>query len=101
MELQQNERSFGGAKIVAVTTDDLGTSESVARQLRLDYPILTDRIDGLGAAFGVFQSSGHMGSTDEHSMFVIDSAGIVRWRQISPSMHVPMGDVQAALEAVS
>ena len=40
-----------------------------------------------------------MGNTDEHSMFVVDSTGIVRWGQVSPSMHVAMGDVTAALQA--
>lgn len=85
--------------MVAVSTDSLQLSESVTRQLGLGYPILADRPGGLGAAFGVFQSSGHMGSTDEHSMFVIDSAGIVRWKEISPSMHVAMADVLNAVKA--
>ena len=72
---------------------------SVVQQLRLDFPILTDRAGGLGSAFGIFQAGGHMGNTDQHSMFVIDSTGIVRWGQLSPSMHVAIGDVTSALEA--
>lgn len=100
MELQQNEASFG-AKVVAVTTDDASVSRSVAQQLRLDYPILTDRQGRLGSAFGVYQSGGHMGNTDAHAMFVIDSSGVVRWSQLSPSMNVPMSAVKAALLAAS
>ena len=73
----------------------------MVQQLHLDYPILTDRPGGMGSAFGVFQMGGHMGNTDEHSMFVIDSTGIVRWGQISPSMHVPMGDVLTAVRAAA
>ena len=100
MELQQNEAGFG-AKVVAVTTDDAAISRSVAQQLHLDYPILTDRQGALGSAFGVFQMGGHMGNTDAHAMFVIDSSGIVRWSQVSPSMNVPMAAVKAAVEAAS
>ena len=73
----------------------------MVKQLRIDFPVLADRPDGLGAAFGVFQSGGHMGNTDEHSMFVIDSGGIVRWGQISPSMHVQMDDLRSALRAAA
>ena len=101
MQLRESRASFGDVKVVAVTTDDARVSRSVADQLRLDYPILTDRPGGLGAAFGVFQAGGHMGNTDQHSMFVIDSSGVVRWQEISPSMNVPMSDVRSALEAAS
>jgi peroxiredoxin len=87
--------------VVAVTTDDARISASVVQQLHLDYPILTDRAGGLGSAFGVYQAAGHMGSTDEHSMFVIDSAGFVRWGQVSPSMHVLMSDVLSAVQAAT
>lgn len=101
VELQRDRDRFAaeGAKVVAVSTDSLQVSTSVTQQLGLGYPILADRPDGLGAAFGVFQSGGHMGSTDEHSMFVIDASGIVRWKQISPSMHVAMADVLEAVKA--
>lgn len=101
VELQRDKDQFAseGAKVVAVSTDSLQVSTSVTRQLGLDYPILVDRPNGLGAAFGVFQGSGHMGSTDEHSMFVIDASGVVRWKQISPSMHVAMSDVLDAVKA--
>lgn len=83
--------------MVAVTTDEKTISKSVAQQLHLDFPILTDHANGLGTAFGIFQGSGHMGSTDAHSMFVIDTAGIIRWKEISPSMNIPMAHVARAL----
>ncbi len=99
LQQQRNQLASEGAKVVAVSTDSLQVSSSVTQQLGLNYPILVDRPGGLGAAFGVFQSGGHMGSTDEHSMFVIDAGGVVRWKQISPSMHVAMADVLEAVKS--
>ena len=82
-----------------MTTDDLATSRSVAQQLHLDYPILSDKLGNLGMGFGIYRGSGHMGSADQHSMFVLDATGAVRWKEISPSMHVHLADVIAAARA--
>lgn len=83
-----------------MTTDPLDTSRSVVKQLRLGYPIADDSGYGLGIRFGVFSSTGHMGAAaDQHAIVVLDAAGTVRWKQVSPSMHVPMQDVLAALGA--
>ena len=102
MELQQSEPQLkaGGARVVAVTTDRIQVSQSVAQHLGLDYPILADEPGGLGAAFGVYYPTGHMGATDAHSIFVLDQAGKVRWSRLSPSMHVAMSEVTAAVEAI-
>ncbi len=85
--------------MLAVTTDPLATSRSVVNQLRLSYPIADDSSYGLGIRFGVFSSSGHMGATDQHAIVILDAEGNIRWKQVSPSMHVPMQDVLAALGA--
>jgi Peroxiredoxin len=86
--------------VLAVTTDPLDTSRSVVNQLRLGYPIAADSSYGLGIRFGVFSSSGHMGAAaDQHAIVILDAEGNVRWKQVSPSMHVPMQDVLAALGA--
>lgn len=86
--------------MVAVTTDDAKVSRSVASQLHLDYPILADYPGGLGSAFGVYKEGGHMGNTDQHAIFVIDSNGSVRWQRIEPSMRIAISDVMQALAAV-
>jgi peroxiredoxin len=102
VELQQTEPQLRakGAQVVAVTTDTIQVSQTVARHLSLDYPILADEPGGLGAAFGVYQTSGHMGSTDAHAIFVLDQSGKIRWSQLSPSMHVPMEQVLTAVTAI-
>jgi Peroxiredoxin len=88
------------ATVLAVTTDPLDTSRSVVKQLQLGYPIAADSSHGLGIRFGVFSSTGHMGAAaDQHAIVILDAEGKVRWRQVSPSMHVAMQDVLAALGA--
>ncbi len=83
-----------------MTTDPLDTSRSVVKQLRLGYPIADDSSYGLGIRFGVFSSTGHMGSAaEQHAIVILDAEGNIRWKQLSPSMHVPMKDVLAALGA--
>jgi len=90
--------------VVAVSTDQLPTSRSLADQLRLGYPILEDRDHRLGSDFDVFRlpSGMDMGPVDSHSMFVIDSTGHVAWKQLaSDSMHVPMDQVISAVRAAA
>ncbi len=90
-----------GARVVAASVDPLSESVSLARQLRLGYPILADGSAALGRAFGVFNLSGgmYMGPVDRHSIFIIGPTGHVLWRRLSlVQMSVPMPDVLAALE---
>lgn len=83
-----------------MTVDPLATSQSLAAQLHLGFPILEDTGHALGSAFGVFRLPGmmDMGPVDSHSIFVIDRSGRVRWKRLAPdTMHVP---VDAVLEAL-
>ena len=85
-----------------MSVDPLATSRSLAGQLGLGFPILEDRDHRLGSAFGVFRlpSSMDMGPVDNHSIFVLDGAGRVRWKQLAPdTMHVPMDAILAALRS--
>lgn len=88
--------------MVAVSTDPLPTSRSLAIQLNLGFPILEDPDHRLGSAFDIFRlpSGMDMGPVDNHSIFVIGPAGLVAWRQLAPdTMHVPIDQVVAAVKA--
>lgn len=106
VELQNDlpEISALGVKVVAVSTDPLAVSISLAQQLQLGFPILSDTAGGFGSSFGVFNLSGgmNMGPVDRHSFFIIGPHGHVRWKRLSlNAMHVPMSDVLAALKVVA
>jgi thioredoxin-dependent peroxiredoxin len=98
-QLPQIQALNGG--VVGVSVDGLSESKSLIEQLNLGFPLVEDQGHRLGSAFGVFRLPGgmDMGPVDSHSIFVIDSSGHVRWRQLAPdSMHVPVDDVIAALK---
>lgn len=91
-----------GGRVVAVSTDPLSTSKSVASQLGLGFPILEDSGHELGSAFGIFRlpSGMDMGPVDSHSIFVLDAAGRVRWKSLAPdTMHVSVDAVLRALRS--
>ena len=87
--------------MVAVSTDSLQTSKSLADQLHLGYPILEDKDHRLGSAFDIvgLPSGMDMGPVDNHSIFVIDANGHVAWKQLAAdTMHVPVDQVVAAVK---
>ena len=71
-----------GSRVVAVSTDSLQSSESLASQLQLAFPILEDRDHLLGSAFDVYRLPGgmDMGPVDSHSIFVINRSGQIAWK---------------------
>lgn len=88
--------------MIAVSTDPLQSSQSLASQLKLGFPILEDRDHRLGSAFDVYRlpSGMDMGPVDSHSIFVIDASGHVAWKQLAPdAMHVSVDEVVAAVQA--
>ncbi len=88
---------------MALTVDPIGTSRSVAAQLKLGFPILEDVNHTVGSAFGIFRlpSGMDMGPVDDHSIFVLDKSGHVAWKELAPeTMHVPVSDVIGALKQV-
>jgi len=91
-----------GATVVAVSVDSLATSEGLAKQLHLRFPILQDTGHLLGSAFGVFNLSGgmSMGPVDRHSIFVLNPNGTVHWEQLSlVSMSIPVSNVISAVRS--
>jgi peroxiredoxin len=96
------EIQAAGGRVVAVSTESLPTSKSLATQLKLGFPILEDPDHRLGSAFDVFRlpSGMDMGPVDNHSVFVIDAGGHVAWKQLAPdTMHVPLDQIVAAVKA--
>lgn len=90
-----------GAKVVGVCVDPVEQSKSVVSQLNLGFPIVEDRNHALGSAFGVFRlpDGMNMGPVDNHSIFVVDATGHLRWNELAPdTMHVPVDHVLAALK---
>ena len=94
-----------GATIVAVSVDPLATSQSLATQLHLGFPIAQDVNHQLGSAFADFHLTNagmDMGLVDNHAIFVLDTKGIVRWKAMAAdTMHVSDQDVIAALQRIS
>ena len=96
------EIQAAGGRVVAVSTESLPTSRSLATQLKLGFPILEDPDHRLGSAFDVFRlpSGMDMGAVDNHSVFVIDAGGHVAWKQLAAdTMHVPLDQIVAAVKA--
>ena len=103
MELQNQlpQIEAAGARVVGVSVDPVEQSKSVVSQLNLGFPIVEDRNHALGSAFGVFRlpAGMDMGPVDNHSVFVVDATGHLRWKELAPdTMHVPVSDVLAALK---
>ncbi len=103
MELQNRSQEIQtlGARVVAVSVDPVEQSKSLVDQLKLGFPILQDRNHALGSVFGVFRlpSGMDMGDVDNHSIFVIDASGHLRWKELAAdTMHVPVEHVLDALK---
>jgi peroxiredoxin len=89
-----------GAQVVAATMDPVGVSASVASQLHLSFPIVEDRGHVLGSAFGTYETGGHMGAVDQHSVVVLNGNGQVSWRDLAgTTMYVAPGDILSAVKA--
>ena len=103
MQLQHDLSTIraAGGSVVAVSVDPVATSQGLASQLHLGFPILQDTNHQLGADFGDFHltaSGMDMGPVDNHAIFVLDSHGVIRWKALAAdTMHVDDQAVIAAL----
>ena len=75
-------RGFG-AELVGISGDGVWCHDAFRRALRLDFPLLSDsQPRGRTArAYGVYQR--RLG-TSVRALFVVDSAGIIRWHYLAP-----------------
>ena len=79
-----------GADVVAICVDGVEENARVAKRLELDFPILSDRdllaIDAYGLRHQAASMEGH--DIARPAVFVIDGAGIVRWRSLTDNWRV-------------
>lgn len=104
MELQNDLATLQAMKVavVGVSVDPIETSQSLAQQLHLGFPILEDTNHQLGSALGDFRvpAGMDMGPVDNHAIFVVGPEGTITWKKLAPdTMHVPDADVLAALRS--
>jgi peroxiredoxin len=89
-----------GATVLGVSVDGVWSHLAFAKDRKLRYPLLSD-FEPKGAVartFGVYRA--HDGIC-ERALFVIDSAGVIRWSYVSPVGVNPGADgILAALEAL-
>ena len=66
-----------GAVVLAVSPQDVDSHERFAEQEQLTFPLLADVDGSLARSYGV---EGGSRVQVKRSIFVIDTAGVVRWR---------------------
>lgn len=90
-----------GARIVGISVDGKWCHGAFADSRKLGYPLLAD-FEPKGAVarrYGVYRESD---GTSERALFVIDAAGAIRWRYVSPIELNPGADgILEALEALT
>ena len=86
-----------GATVWAISTQDLASHESFARRFDLTMPLLADPDKTVVTAYGVARLGG---LHTARSVFVIDPAGIVRYRDVK-NVGLTFQDREALVAAVS
>lgn len=92
MQLQQRQQKYAkeyDTQVVAATVQDMGTTEALAEELGVNYPVMTDTTHEVSKAYGIYNLPGGMGEFSAHSMFLIDKQGQVQWSEVSvPEMYI-------------
>jgi peroxiredoxin len=87
-----------GAALVGLSVDGVWSHLAFARAHGLAFPLLAD-FEPKGAvarAYGVYRERD---GTSERALFVLDGAGVIRWREVAPPSVDPGADgVLTALE---
>jgi peroxiredoxin len=90
-----------GARMLGISVDGMWCHRAFAENRHLGFPLLAD-FEPKGAvarAFGVYRDAD---GTTERALVVIDAAGVIRWRYISPIEVNPGADgILEALEALT
>ena len=71
------------AQLVGISVDDVWAQLAFARSRELDFPLLSDAEPKgrVARAYGVYRDED---GTTERALFVLDAAGIIRWREFVP-----------------
>jgi peroxiredoxin len=78
-----------GARLLAISVDNLATLKAWAGSMKLSYPLLSDfnPHGAVAKAFGVLRPDGRAHRT----VFVIDAEGIIRFTHVSPQLGIVPG----------
>jgi peroxiredoxin len=79
VELQRHQADFAArhVRVVAISVDSVEKSRDLAKDLGLEYPLLSDPSMGVIRAYGVADESNEIAWPAE---FLIDAGGRIRWR---------------------
>jgi peroxiredoxin len=90
-----------GARLLGISVDGMWCHRAFAESRRLRFPLLAD-FEPKGAIarrYGVYRE---IDGTTERALFVIDAAGLIRWRYLSPIDVNPGADgILEALESLT
>jgi peroxiredoxin len=102
VELQNNYEQIAAqnAEVVAVSTDNLDGAKWAIEALGVPFTVLFDVSTEVPKAYEVFNLYGDGLATG--SAFVIDTNGLVRWKQIYSGVHdlVTAANIVEALKAL-
>ena len=84
----------------AASVQDLDTSKKMVERLGVDVPVMSDAARNVARAFGVYDLPGSMGPFSTHSFWLIDKAGVIRFREVSLEMHVAFDKVEQAVQSL-
>jgi len=99
LQLRKSEFDRHGAVIVAVVVDSTEQNAQVARDLGLDYRVLSDPQMSAIDAYGLRSDADGQPVARPASM-LIDANGVVRWRDVTDNFRLrpPPETILAALE---
>ncbi len=80
-----------GAQLLGISVDGYWSHRAYARDLKLNFPILSDfePKGEVAQKYGVYRSKD---GTSQRALFVIDREGIIRWSYVSPTGVNPGAD---------
>ena len=87
-----------GAALLGLSVDGIWCHLAFARAHRLAFPLLADTEPkgAVARAYGVYRAED---ATSERALFVLDAAGVIRWREVVPPCVDPGADgILTALE---
>jgi len=90
-----------GAQLLGISVDGVWCHRAFTKDRRLKFPLLADfePKGDVARRYDVYRSAD---GTTERSLFVIDAAGIIRWRYVSPIDVNPGADgILNALESLT